>query len=118
VRSVDGGSTSSNVLDLLQPSTSQDDVHNILLGVLLGLSTLRSADLLDTLLNFLTSLGTLGKVVSPGNLGTVGVEELEVRSKFSSGRLVPSSSATALADELKKGRKRQDWRVRDQRESL
>lgn len=69
--------------------------------MLLGLPALVSADLLLTLVNLLTPLGSLGLVVSPRNLGTVGVEKLEIRSKLSRRRLVPGSGATALVYELK-----------------
>jgi hypothetical protein len=69
--------------------------------VLLGLPALVSADLLLTLVDLLTSLGSLSLVVSPGNLGTVSVEKLKVGSKLSGRGLVPGSGAAALVYELK-----------------
>lgn len=73
--------------------------------MLLGLPALGTADLLLVLVNLLSTLGSLGLVVSPGNLGTIGVVELEIRGQLAGRGLVPSSGRTALIYELERVRK-------------
>ena len=80
--------------------------RNSLFLVLLGLPALGSADLLLVVIDLLSALGSLGLVVSPGDLGTVGVVELEIRGQLAGRGLVPSSGRTALVYELERvGRK-------------
>jgi hypothetical protein len=74
--------------------------------VLLGLPALGTADLLLVLVNLLSTLGSLGLVVSPGDLGTVGVVELEIRGQLAGRGLVPSSGRTALVYELERVRRK------------
>lgn len=70
--------------------------------MLLGLPALGTADFLLVLVNLLSTLGSLGLVVSPGDLGTVGVVELEIRGQLAGRGLVPSSGRTALVYELER----------------
>jgi hypothetical protein len=75
--------------------------------MLLGLPALDTANFLLVVINLLSVLGSLGLVVSPGDLGTVGVVELEIRGQLAGRGLIPGAGATALVDELERAEERE-----------
>lgn len=78
--------------------------RNSLLLVLLGLPSLGSTDLLLSLIDRLPTLGSLGLVVSPGDLGAVGIVKLEIAGQLARRRLVPLTGRAGFVDELRRDR--------------